>query len=68
MTIHVTTVDELYGAINAFGASSSTPMLAGLNNIVEIHLGGASKKATVTSTPSVPLEPAGTNVINVFRQ
>lgn len=54
--------------ILAFGAFSTTPMLAGLNNLVEIHLNGVSKKAIVTSTPGMPVEPAGTNTVKIFRQ
>ena len=54
--------------ILAFGAFSTTPTPAGLNDLVEIHLNGVSKKATITSTPSIPVEPAGTNAVNIFRQ
>ena len=53
--------------IIAFGAFSTTPILAGTNNVVEIHLQGVSTKATDQSTPSLPIEPAGTNIINIFR-
>jgi len=34
--------------------------------MVEIHLQGESKKATVDTTPSKPFEPAGTNKVIVF--
>jgi hypothetical protein len=53
--------------IIAFGAFSSTPNFAGTNNVVEIHLHGVSTQATDQSTPSSPIEPAGTNIINIFR-
>lgn len=54
--------------ILAFGASSPTPNPAGVNNRVGIFLKGVSKKATISTTPSIPSEPAGTNIINVVRQ
>ena len=40
---------------------------AGIYNNVEIQLRGVSKEATVAATPSFPIEPGGTNTINVFR-
>ncbi len=53
--------------IVAFGAFSTAPTPAGTNNVVEIHLQGVSKKATVDATPSKPNEPAGTNTVSIFR-
>jgi hypothetical protein len=53
--------------IIAFGALSTTSTLAGTNNVVDIHLQGVSKKATADQTPSFPIEPAGTNTVNIFR-
>ncbi|HEX7845549.1 MAG TPA: hypothetical protein VF476_07065 [Chitinophagaceae bacterium] len=42
-------------------------VLAGSNNLLNIHLYGPSANAIVSATASSPAEPAGTNVINVFR-
>lgn len=53
--------------ISAFGANSNTPSLAGTNNILEIHLYNESRNATVVATASLPAEPAGTNIVNIFR-
>ncbi len=54
--------------INAFGAWCQTSaLLAGVNNLVEIHLYGNSNNAMVEATSSIPVEPAGTNVVNIFR-
>jgi hypothetical protein len=55
--------------INAFGAYSAavgTPPV-GSNNVVSIYLDGVSKKATVSAFPSLPVEPAGTNKVTVYR-
>ncbi|HVE60489.1 MAG TPA: hypothetical protein VNA26_01630 [Chitinophagaceae bacterium] len=52
----------------AFGAwCQPQALLAGTNNLVEVYLNGVSKKATVEATPSFPTEPAGTNMVNIFR-
>jgi len=53
--------------IKAYGAFSNSASLAGTNNVVNIHLHGVSTNATVNATPSFPVEPAGTNVVNIFR-
>jgi hypothetical protein len=42
-------------------------VLAGSNNTLDIYLYGTSSTATVEAHASVPVEPAGTNVINVIR-
>lgn len=53
--------------MSAFGAYSYTPSLAGTNNVVEIHLYNESRNATVLTTTSLPAEPAGTNIVNIYR-
>jgi hypothetical protein len=55
--------------INAFGARSTYPSAnpAGINNKVNIHLNGISVNATVNAVQSFPTEPAGTNIVSVFR-
>lgn len=59
--------------INAFGAHSlsvgipGTNNIAGTNNIVNISLFGVSNNVAVGETDSFPTEPAGTNILNVFR-
>jgi hypothetical protein len=53
--------------IIAFGAFSTIATPAGTSNIVEIHLQGVSKKASIETTPSKPAEPAGTNKVNLFK-
>ncbi|MEJ7769319.1 MAG: hypothetical protein WKF89_15980 [Chitinophagaceae bacterium] len=53
--------------INVFGAFSTGALPAGTNNLVEIQLKGISSAATVVSTPSLPAEPVGTNVVKIFR-
>ena len=54
--------------IYAYGLWSATnAVLAGTNNLVEIYLNGISSDATVESLASIPFEPAGTNVVNVYR-
>lgn len=51
--------------INVYGAwCPSQALLAGTNNLVEIYLNGIS--ANVVDIPSVPVEPGGTNVVNVY--
>lgn len=53
--------------IYAFGAwSPPLAILAGTNNLVEIYLRGTSASAIVEAVASVPEEPAGTNVVNVY--
>ena len=42
-------------------------VLAGSNNLAELYLRGVSANAIVESGASVPSEPAGTNVLNVYR-
>ena len=41
--------------------------IAGTNNHVTIELHGVSKQIDVLATPSVPVEPAGTNTVSVIR-
>ena len=55
--------------INAYGAYSLIPSLipAGSSNTNEIYLHGVSKQATVNAINSFPIEPAGTNTVNVYR-
>ena len=53
--------------IKAYGAFSNSASLAGTNNVVEIQLHGVSKDAIVVSIPSLPSEPAGTNIVNILR-
>ena len=53
--------------IKAYGALSTKLVPAGTNNVVEIKLHGVSQNATVVATPSSPIEPAGTNIVNIFR-
>jgi hypothetical protein len=55
--------------INVFGARSTypSPNPAGINNVVNLKLMGISANATVMTTASTPAEPAGTDVVNVFR-
>lgn len=53
--------------IKAYGALSISPMLAGINNVVDIHLGGVSKQATVIAIQSMPTEPAATNIVKVTK-
>lgn len=56
-------------AIIAYGGHSfhpfSTPV--GTYNTANIYLHGVSANATVSATPSDPVEPAGTNTINVYK-
>jgi len=42
-------------------------VLAGSNNLAELYLRGVSANAIIESSASVPAEPAGTNVVNVYR-
>ena len=52
----------------AYGLWSVTSaVLAGTNNVVEIYLHGVSANATVEGYNSNPTDPAGTNVVNVYR-
>ena len=53
--------------ISAFGARTILGGIAGINNVVTIHLHGVSKAATDVPVPSVQPEPAGTNIVNVLR-
>jgi hypothetical protein len=52
----------------AYGLWSATnAVLAGTNNVLEIYLNGVSANATVQSLASIPVDPAGTNLVNVYR-
>ena len=42
-------------------------VLAGSNNRSEVYLHGTSVNATIDAAASVPAEPAGTNVVHVYR-
>ena len=53
--------------IVAFGAFSPSAAPAGTNNNAEIYLHGISANAIVVATNCVPAEPAGTNVLNIYR-
>lgn len=54
--------------IYAYGAwSPPLALLAGTYNSVDLYLRGTSANAIVEAFASVPSEPAGTNVVNVFR-
>ena len=53
--------------IKAYGALSTKLVPAGTNNVVEIQLHGVSQNATVVATQSSPIEPAGTNIVSIFR-
>ncbi|MDQ3844705.1 MAG: hypothetical protein M3342_11920, partial [Bacteroidota bacterium] len=55
--------------INAFGAYSNlpSPLPAGSHNNVVIILQGSSTNVTVNAVPSLPVEPAGTNTVMVYR-
>jgi hypothetical protein len=53
--------------IYAYGAFSPTAVVAGTNNHFDLHLYGLSANATIESAASIPVEPAGTNMINVLR-
>ena len=53
--------------IYAYGAFSPTAVIAGINNRFDLYLNGLSANATVESAASVPAEPAGTNVLNIYR-
>lgn len=53
--------------IYAYGAYSPTAVVAGTNNLCEMFLYGLSANATTVSEASVPFEPAGTNVVNIYR-
>ena len=55
--------------ILAYGAHStySLPTPAGIYNETNIYLHGISANATISSIASLPVEPAGTNIINVYR-
>jgi hypothetical protein len=52
----------------AYGLFSVTnAVLAGINNVTDIHLYGTSTSATTAGYDSNPVDPAGTNVVNVYR-
>jgi hypothetical protein len=53
----------------AFGAWSEggLPGIAGTNNHVTIELHGVSKQIDVVATPSVPVDPTGSNTVTVIR-
>jgi hypothetical protein len=53
--------------IYAYGAFSTTASVAGTNNLFDLYLHGLSGNATVESAASAPAEPAGTNVLNIYR-
>ena len=53
--------------IYAYGAFGPTAIIAGTNNQLDLYLYGLSANAIVDSHASIPAEPAGTNVVNVYR-
>jgi hypothetical protein len=53
--------------IHANGAYSNTGSVGGTNNRLEIYLYGVAANAIVDAAASIPAEPAGTNVVNVYR-
>ena len=53
--------------IYAYGAFSPAAVIAGINNQLDLYLYGLSANAIVDSHASIPAEPAGTNVVNVYR-
>lgn len=53
--------------VAAWGAISSTPQPAGTGNRAVVVLEGSSKKASVASTNSAPVEAAGTNQVTIIR-
>jgi hypothetical protein len=53
--------------IYAYGAFSPTAVIAGSNNRFDLYLYGLSANAIVDAHASIPAEPAGTNVVNVYR-
>jgi len=55
--------------ILAYGAHSTYPLPApaGTGNATNIYLHGISANATISATASFPIEPAGTNTVNVYR-
>ena len=53
--------------IYAYGAFSPTAFIAGTNNLFDLNFNGLSANATIESATSVPSEPAGTNVLNIYR-
>ena len=53
--------------IHALGYFSSTGIVAGTGNLFDLYLYGTSANAIIDSAASVPAEPAGTNVLNVYR-
>jgi hypothetical protein len=54
--------------IYAYGAwCPPAAVLGGSNNLLELYLYGLSSNATVIAVASSPVEPAGTNVVNVYR-
>ena len=53
--------------IYAYGAFSPSAVIAGTNNRLDLYLYGLSANAIVNAHPSIPTEPAGTNVVNVYR-
>ncbi len=64
------TISDNQGAadIYAYGAYSEIASPAGINNTVQIQLNGVSRNATDILTGSSPVEAAGTNTVNIYRQ
>jgi hypothetical protein len=63
------TISDNQGAadIYAYGAYSEIANPAGINNRVQIQLNGVSRNATDIVIASLPVEPAGTNIVNIIR-
>ena len=53
--------------IYAYGGFSPAGVIAGTNNRLDLYLYGLSANAIVDAHASIPAEPAGTNVVNVYR-
>ena len=53
--------------IYAYGAFGPGAVIAGTHNRLDLYLYGISTKAIVDAHASIPTEPAGTNVVNVYR-
>lgn len=53
--------------IAAWGAQTAAALPAGTDNHVVVGLQGSSKKATVDTTASTPVDPSGTNTVVIVR-
>lgn len=53
--------------IYAYGAFSTTVAVAGVYNRMDLRLSGLSANAVIEGAASSPVEPAGTNILNIIR-